>query len=118
MRFGGQVYNSRMKLATLVTEVRRRTEVDDPRPLTPEAAVTVLVGLAALPGPEARAIRNILVALTRSDRELAVGQPEIDTLSSLALGAFDRLLEGIIDGTCNDRTLRDLVRPAVVRQVQ
>lgn len=106
-----------MTLARLVVEIRRRA--GDLSPLrAPEHAVATLIGLTVLPVPGARALRRILVALAHSHAEPEFDQAEIDALGLMAIGALERLFEGMMDRTCTDRMLRELPGPAVGKQAQ
>lgn len=106
-----------MTLGELIGEIRKRAS-GQPQPATPEHAIATLVGVTVLPGPEAKALRGILVALAHSHTEPEFDQAQLDALGPLAIGALDRLFEGMMDGTCTDQMLRELLRPAVVKRVQ
>jgi hypothetical protein len=106
-----------MTLAELVVEIRKRA-TGQPQPASVEHAIALLMGLTILPGAEAQAARAVLVALAHAHTSPEFDQAQLDALGPLAIGAFDRFFEAMLDGSCTDQMLRELLRPAVVRRVQ
>jgi hypothetical protein len=104
-----------MTLASLVVEMRKRA-TGQPQPASVEHAIAVLMGLTILPGAEAQAVRAVLVALARAHTGPELDEALVDSLGPLATGAFDRLFEAMLDGSCTDQMLRELLKPSVVRR--
>lgn len=104
-----------MTLANLVVEIRKRAGGLSPL-ATPEHAIATLIGFSVLPIPKAQAVRRVLVGLAHSHAEPEFDQADLEALGPMAIGALERLFEGVLDGTCTDQMLRELLGSAVVKR--
>jgi hypothetical protein len=98
-----------MHLAELLLAVRKAAG-GHPRPDTAQLAVTTLIAIAVIPGLEGQVVRGVLRGFLY-DPGNQYSAADFESLRPLALGALERLLEALLDGTYTDTELVKSLEP-------
>ncbi len=98
-----------MNLANFMVAVGGRTG-NLPRPESIDHAVSTLVGLGVLPGPQGRAVRCVLGCLIAAETSAAdISFRELAVLSPVALASLEMVIEGLLQGIYTPGELREAV---------
>lgn len=100
-----------MNLTGALLEIGQRTASEKDRPATGQAALSVLIGLGAMPFREGSVVRALLVAIGQPEDNPTFSHADIELLSPLALAAFQRLTDALLDGELSDSAIRSISRP-------